>query len=218
MATAWGSSWGTAWGSSWGPTTTVTVPDVVGDTEAVAVADITGAGLIPVKSEQYSSTVAAGLVISQSPAAGASVGSGTSVSFILSLGERSSTGAGSNKRHKRRYYVEIDGQQFEVDSAQHAQALLERAAETAKQVAAEVAAEVVPRKRKSAASTKPVALPTPRISSPDPELADMVRQARIAINETYRKAAIDAELALLMALQRQRDNDDDDDETLLLLM
>lgn len=132
-----------------------------------------------------------------------------------------SVGAGRPSKgtaRRKRYYVDIDGETFEVSSPEHARALLERAAEMAQQVAAEVAAEVVPQRRKSATSTKPVALPTPRISSPDPELADAIRQARIAINEIYRKAAINAELALLMALQRQREQDDDDDEAILLLM
>jgi hypothetical protein len=141
------------------------------------------------------------------------------LAYQQAAGAASGAGRASKSSSRRnRYFVEIDGETFEVSGPDHARALLDRAAEMAQQVAAEVATQVVPQRRKSAASTKPVALPTPRISSPNPELANEIRQARIAINEIYRKAAINAELALLMALQRQREQDDDDDETIFLLM
>lgn len=126
------------------------------------------------------------------------------------------TPAGRPSRAKRkRYFVEIDGETFEVRSPEHAQALLERAREVAQAHATEVAQQVVPQKRKT--GSKPVPLPTPAISSPDPELQPLITQARKAINEIYRQAAIDAELAFLMALKRQRELDDDDEEFLLLM-
>lgn len=124
-----------------------------------------------------------------------------------------STGAGRPKR-RRRYVVEIDGQLFDVQSAEHARALLDRARELAVSQAEKVAATVVPQKAQRKTGTKPVALPTPRISSPDPELADVISQARTAINEIYRKAAIEAELAYLLARQME----EDEEEALLLLL
>ncbi len=125
-----------------------------------------------------------------------------------------STGAGRPSRRRRRYVVEIDGQMFEAQSVEHAQAILDRARELAQTAAEEVAAEVVPVKAVRKVGKKPIALPTPTISSPDPELADAVRAARVAINETYRRAALEAELAYWMARQA----DEDEEEALLLLM
>jgi hypothetical protein len=116
-------------------------------------------------------------------------------------------------RKTRRYFIEIDGQTFEVRDAQHAQALLDRAREMALAHAQELAAKAVQTSRKM--GKKPVALPTPVIRSPDPELAPVIRRARKAINEVYRGAAIDAELALLLARSLA---DEDEEEALLLLM
>ena len=64
----------------------VTVPNVVGLAQAAAESAITGAGLVPVVSTAYSATVPAGNVISQNPSGGASVGLGSSVSLVVSLG------------------------------------------------------------------------------------------------------------------------------------
>ena len=64
----------------------VTVPDVVGDDEATAVAAIEALGLTANVSYAYSETVAAGLVISQDPADGTSVPAGSTVDLVVSLG------------------------------------------------------------------------------------------------------------------------------------
>ena len=64
----------------------VTVPNVVGLAQAAAESAISNAGLVPVVSTAYSATVPAGNVISQDPSAGASVGLGSSVSLVVSLG------------------------------------------------------------------------------------------------------------------------------------
>jgi hypothetical protein len=120
--------------------------------------------------------------------------------------------AGKAKRH-RRLYVEIDGQQFEVDSPNHAVALLERAKEMARAHAQELAAQTVPTSRK--VGKRPVAIPTPRITSPDPELRQVVREARKSFNDLYRETAIEVELAYLMARKLA---EEDEEEALLLLM
>jgi hypothetical protein len=119
----------------------------------------------------------------------------------------------AGKPKKRRLFVEIDGQEFDVDSPDHARALLERAKEVARAHAEALAKKAVPASRK--VGRKPVALPTPRIVSPDPELREVVREARNAINEVYRSAALDTELALLLA---RRLAEEDEEEALLLLM
>lgn len=121
------------------------------------------------------------------------------------------TPAGHSRR--RRLFVEIDGENFEVRDAQHAQALLDRARELAKSHAEELAKAALRTNRKI--GKKPVSLPTPRISSPDPELREVVRQARKAINQVYRSAALDTELAMLMLRKMA---EEDEEEAILLLL
>ena len=71
----------------------VAVPDVVGQTQAAATTAITNAGLVlGTMTQQASSTVASGNVISESPAAGANVSSGSTVNLVVCTG--SSTGGG----------------------------------------------------------------------------------------------------------------------------
>jgi PASTA domain len=65
----------------------VAVPDVVGLTEAAAATALTTAGLVSgTVTTASSTTVAAGLVISQSPASGASVAPGSAVDYVVSTG------------------------------------------------------------------------------------------------------------------------------------
>jgi beta-lactam-binding protein with PASTA domain len=69
-----------------GPTM-VTVPNVVNQTQAAATVAIQGAQLVlGTVSQQSSTTVAAGSVIGQSPAAGSSLATGAAVSLVVSTG------------------------------------------------------------------------------------------------------------------------------------
>jgi VWFA-related protein len=69
-----------------GPTM-VTVPNVVNQAQAAATAAIQGAQLVlGTISQQSSATIAAGSVISQSPAAGSSLATGSAVSLVVSTG------------------------------------------------------------------------------------------------------------------------------------
>jgi YVTN family beta-propeller protein len=78
------------------PPILVTVPDVVGATQAAATTAITSAGLVVgTVTQQASSTVARGSVISQDPAAGAQVPGGSVVSLVVSSGESNGNGSGS---------------------------------------------------------------------------------------------------------------------------
>jgi hypothetical protein len=187
----------------------VTVPNVVGETQAQGTSDITALGLTVSVATAYSSVVAAGLIISQVPAGGSQVSPGSSVDITVSLGEQRSSGAG---RSRRRYFIEIDGQSFPVDSAEHARAVLEHAREIAATHAREIAEKVAPTRRK--VGKKPIPLPTPKISSPDAELAEIISVTRNAINDLYRAAAIEAEIAYLM----RKAMEDDEDDALMLLM
>src|SRR5207237_1112957 len=63
------------------------VPNVVGQMQAAAASAITGAGLtMGAVTQQSSSTVASGSVISESPTAGTMVASGSAVSLVVSSG------------------------------------------------------------------------------------------------------------------------------------
>ncbi len=69
------------------PPDLVSVPDVVGLTQATAETAITGAGLVVgTVSTATSDTMPAGVVMNQTPAAGASVAPGSTVTFVVSLG------------------------------------------------------------------------------------------------------------------------------------
>jgi DNA-binding beta-propeller fold protein YncE len=76
--------------------TGIAVPNVVGQTQAAATSAITGAGLVlGTVTQQSSSSVASGSVISESPTAGTGVASGSTVNLVVSSGDPSpSSGAG----------------------------------------------------------------------------------------------------------------------------
>ena len=65
----------------------VSVPGVVGDSQAAATTAITGDGLVVgTVTTQSSATVASGTIISQNPASGTSVASGSAVNLVVSSG------------------------------------------------------------------------------------------------------------------------------------
>jgi probable HAF family extracellular repeat protein len=69
------------------PAAAITVPSVVGATQSAAAATIVASGLIVGTTAQQSSmAIVSGLVISQSPAAGASVADGSAVNLVVSSG------------------------------------------------------------------------------------------------------------------------------------
>jgi len=91
-------------GFAWGAVGTVTVPDVVGDTEAAGTAEIEALGLTVTATTANSSSVAAGLIISQSPAAGAEVAPGSAVAIVVSLGDATQPTGGWYQALDREYY------------------------------------------------------------------------------------------------------------------
>jgi VWFA-related protein len=81
---------------SLGPTT-VAVPNVVGQTQADATTTLTNAQLVlGTVTQQSSTTVASGSVISQTPVAGTTVQQGAAVSIVVSTGAPASSGGGSS--------------------------------------------------------------------------------------------------------------------------
>lgn len=86
---AWASgAWATgAWaGTAWAETG-ITVPDVVGETQAAGTATLEGDGFVVAVVTAHSSTVPAGEIISQQPQSGAEVPEGSTVTITVSLGE-----------------------------------------------------------------------------------------------------------------------------------
>lgn len=124
------------------------------------------------------------------------------------------TPAGRSRR--RKYIVEVDGQEFVFDDPNQALALLNKAEKLASVQAERQAAQA-----ESAALPKairlgkadPVTLKQPAISGSD-SLSDAVTASRERIRKVYEDAALAAELRLLMALQAEQD----DEEALLWLM
>lgn len=71
----------------WATDEAVTVPDVVGETQAAGTATLEGDGFVVAVETAYSSVVAAGLIISQSPIGGSSAAPGSTVTITVSLGD-----------------------------------------------------------------------------------------------------------------------------------
>lgn len=77
-----------AWaGTAWQDAAPVEVPDVVGLAQADATTTLEGAGFVVAVTTATSSTVAAGLVISQAPAGGAFATEGSTVTIVVSTGD-----------------------------------------------------------------------------------------------------------------------------------
>jgi hypothetical protein len=77
-----------------GGTAPVEVPDVVGETEAAGTATLEGEGFVVSVSTAYSSSVAAGLIISQDPEGGEFAASGSTVAIVVSLGPQDQPSGG----------------------------------------------------------------------------------------------------------------------------
>jgi hypothetical protein len=120
------------------------------------------------------------------------------------------TPAGSSRR--RRLYVEIDGNHFEVRSTQEAQALLDRAKALARD-AAEAVAERVEARAEPRAPIKPVSLKAPEVTA-SPELKVDLTDIRAQLAKVYR----DAETALELRLLLKRQAEIDEEESIFLLM
>jgi hypothetical protein len=117
-------------------------------------------------------------------------------------------------RSRRRYFVEIDGQHFNVDNAQQAVELLQRARAIAEHQAEQKSERVTKQLKR-----KPV-VPKVKIAAPDIRVSPAIK-AQVApliadITRLYDKAALNAEMRLLM-FKAMRDEDDDEEDVLLLL-
>ena len=179
----------------------VTVPDVVGQLEADGTTTLEGAGFVVVVEYERSSTVERGKVTRQVPVGGLLASAGSIVTIWISLGAAS--GAGKHKR--RRFFVEIDGKEFEVSGPEQAKELLTQAkALIQTQIEAEAERAVIQVKGG-------VSVPKPKITTKDPELKAVVREARNEILDLYDQMIRDLEIRILMA----RAEEEDEEETLI---
>lgn len=128
---------------------------------------------------------------------------------------------GSAKRkpdrpNRRKHYVEIDGQYFEVRNQKHAEEILAKLREAAKELAPQAAKQAVE-------ASKPVPLPSVKIKAPDysqefvQRLQAQVDAANAAIAEIYRQAQ-EAQFAAAMEMMARRAAEDEDDIAMLLTM
>jgi hypothetical protein len=122
------------------------------------------------------------------------------------------TPAGSNKRHKKRHYIEVDGQPFEVSGVQEAQQLLQRARALAEREAEKEGARV--EQTLSGKDVPYVRLTAPKIEVPS-EMRRDVAPILADIERLYRQAAQETELRLRLA-KKLADEDEEDDLFLLL--
>lgn len=109
---------------------------------------------------------------------------------------------------KRRYVIEIDGQDFIVADQQQAVELLQRARAIAEQAAERKAVNVEKRLRKRAV-VPAVSLEAPSINVPF-ELREATASIVADIERLYERASIEMELRLLLLKQQEMDDDDED--------
>lgn len=118
----------------------------------------------------------------------------------------------AGRKQRRHFYVEIDGDRFPVEDAEHAKAVLDRAKELAVQ-AAERQARALLAKRpvESNENLEPLKLKLPRLrTNTSVAVAPIARD----INRIYREVARTMELQWLL---QHKLADEDDEESLLLL-
>jgi hypothetical protein len=142
-----------------------------------------------------------------------------SFSFTLSIAAAPETpaaaqtaaGSGKKRKSKRRLFVQIDDQDFEVSSLEDAQQLLEKAKRLAVESAEETVAE---RTEKRVKRGKSVKIEVPTITTQAPELKSLVSTYRDDIEAIYRRMAVDAEIRERMRRRMM----EDDEEAIFVLM
>lgn len=120
-------------------------------------------------------------------------------------------GAGKSKAKRKKYIVEIDGEDFRVESPTEAQRLLDRAREVAEE-AVELVKEVPKKARPNLKS------PRIRVRGEGEDLqaiVSIVAKTRDDIRRLYRDASRTAEIAAL--LRKQLEDDEEDAITVLLM-
>jgi hypothetical protein len=118
------------------------------------------------------------------------------------LGEFAGAASGAGKRTLNIYRVKVDGQQHEFGTLEDALAFLNEQ----KALAIKAAQEAM-RAATEPAAKKPE-LKAPKIGINTRQLRAAAKDTSRSIEATYRQAAIDAELALLFAAEREVENEE----------
>ena len=129
--------------------------------------------------------------------------------------QQAETPAGRKTRIRSIYRVSIDGQKFEFRSLADALAFLQKAKQAAAQLAAEAARTATEKQRQSIQRVAPPRLKVPEIGISSRELRKAAAETKREIGVIYQAAVRDAEIAMLMELNRRAE---DDDEALTWLM
>lgn len=176
-----------------------------------------GGGVVTIAGQDITAATSGGN-ISATLDAGAITIAGGSLDFAITQAAIAGPTPAGSSRKRRRYFVEIDGQHFLVDSPDEARQLLNSAYSLAEKAASDDAERVVsaalPRIR-ALGKVEPVTL-APKIETnvQTPE----VHRIKAEISRIYAEAARNAELRLLMAMQELQDDEDETEELLLIGM
>lgn len=128
------------------------------------------------------------------------------ITASLDYSAAGSVGAGRSRRRRRRLLVEIDGEEFEVQSVDEAQQLLDNAKQLALAQFERVQAQDPIRVQAGIEGIK-----KPKITTTEPELKAVVREARNEILDLYDQMKRDLEIRYLMALAEE----EEEEETLI---
>ncbi len=196
-----------------GDVTLVTVPDVVGETQAQGTTDLEGVGFVVVVSTTYSSVVAAGLIISQDPIGGVDYPEGGSVAIVVSLGDapvQQSQGAGGLVYEFERQQASRRKRLRELEEAKAAVAQL------ADSVDREVAQLMQERESKAEFedNIKRLAGIVQRFAD-DADQQAMSERVRTAFARAQAQESVSAYLALQRELERQLE---EEEFTILMLL
>lgn len=210
---AWATgAWATgAWaGTAWAETG-VTVPDVVGQSQASGTTELEGDGFVVAVATAYSSTVAVGDIISQSPLAGAEVPSGSTVTITVSLGEAPPPPAQSDAAGGWGFYLRYEQERDRRRRKRREQEEAEEAVKELPPVEREIAQFLHKQERKDERRAELERLKAlVKEHSPD-ELPERVASA-------FERAAARQTVSALMNLEKELKRMAEDEENLVLML
>ena len=188
---------------------------------ATRTAKASGAVVIPFPTASGTATVAGAHSASGSPSVAQVTASGSAtvthqasgaiiIPFPVASGEAEVSGAEqavkpAGKRKRRKYFVEIDGQEFQTDSVDEAEGLLELARYEAENHAQRTV-EIAAKRAKVVAGKVTIKVALPKIKA-SRALAPLVAEYREQINEIYRSAVRQVELSLRIKIIEEDEED-----------
>lgn len=111
---------------------------------------------------------------------------------------------------RKRLFLEIDNQTFEVNSLDEAEHILEMARSQAQSHATSVVRREVKRRRRRGRPVTNITVPKPIIVARSPELREMVLSAQRQIDAAYEKVEVEQEIAAMLRIKAQNERDEED--------